>query len=385
MISGTSFDAIDVAAARFHRDGETLWLEPLGALDVSYPPELRDAVAGVLPPKPTTIEQVCRIDTAIGHAFADAAARGIAELAGGRADLVVSHGQTVYHWVSQGRALGTLQLGQPAWIAERTGAPVLSDVRSSDIARGGQGAPLVSVLDSLLLTPQTTPRAALNLGGIANMTVIRPGGALVGYDLGPANALIDAAMSTLVGEPYDRDGATGATGTVHDKLLAALLAEPYYAEPAPKSTGKELFHWTYLAERLDRLGAPLAPADVVATVTELTARVVASECNRHGITEVVASGGGTRNPVLMGRLAALLDGHATVRTIDELGLPSDAKEAYAFALIGYLTWHGLSGAMTAVTGASTAAVLGSLTPGASALQLPAPATEPPRRLRIGQP
>lgn len=383
MISGTSYDAMDVAAADFAADGDNLWLRPLGALEIPYPHDLRQQIADILPPRSTSVGEVCRLATALGQAFADAAARALDELASGRADLVVSHGQTVFHWVDGGRALGTLQLGEPAWIAEQTGLPVLSGLRARDIARGGQGAPLVPAFDRLLLAPAAAPRAALNIGGIANVTIVHPDGTLLGYDIGPGNALIDAATVALAGMPCDVDGRLARSGHVVPDLLEALLREPYYAMPPPRSTGKELFCWDYLRRYVERLTDPPSAADLVATVTELTARVIAAESVRHGLAELVCSGGGTRNPVLMERLATLGAGRWRVKTIDEYGVPSAAKEAYAFALLGYLSWHGLPGSVPAATGARTAAVLGSLTPGAMPLRLPEPLTTPPRRLVIG--
>ncbi len=379
LMSGTSYDAIDVAAAEFRTDGDTLELRPLGALSVEFPPQVRLAVAAALPPAATSIEAVCQLDTELAHRFADAAVRALAELCDGHADLVVSHGQTVFHWVRDGLALGTLQLGQPAFIAAATGLPVVSDLRAADIAAGGQGAPLVPAFDALLLAPEegsAVRRAGLNLGGIANITVLADG-TVLGYDTGPANALIDEACRRYFGQPYDAAGAHAAAGTVLSDLLDALLAEPYYAASAPKSTGKELFHGGYL----DRLlaGRDDAPDDVVATLTELTARTVATELRRHRIVEVVAAGGGVRNPVLTHRIGDLAD--CQIATMDEYGIPADAKEAYAFALLGWLSWHGLPGALASVTGARRPAVLGSLTPGSGPLQLPAPAAAP-RRLRV---
>ncbi|GIL26607.1 anhydro-N-acetylmuramic acid kinase [Actinocatenispora comari] len=385
LMSGTSYDAIDLAAAEFERAGDTLLLRPLGALGVGYDEDLRAAIGAILPPAPTTVEAVCRLTTRLGHAYAAAARRAVTELCGGRADLVCSHGQTVYHWVEQGRALGTLQLGEPAWLAAATGLPVVSDVRSADLAAGGQGAPLVPMFDALLLTPDAggPRRAALNLGGIANITVLpdagrsaASGAGVLGYDTGPANALIDVACERFFGEPYDAAGHHAAAGTVLPELLAALLAEPYYAAPAPKSTGKELFHPGYLDGFLtgDERGE-----DVVATLTELTARTVADQLRAHRIAEVVAAGGGLRNPVLTDRIAALAG--CRLVSIDAYGIDPDAKEAYAFALLGWLTWHGLPGALPSVTGADRPAVLGSITPGTAALRLPPPA-EMPARLRL---
>ncbi len=388
MISGTSYDGIDVAAADLSLDGGEVVLSPLGALQMSYDDEVRDLIAQVLPPATVPLAEVCRLDTLLGQAFAAAAQRGIAELASGTADLIVSHGQTVFHWVEDGRALGTLQLGQPAWIAERTGTPVVSDLRARDIALGGQGAPLVSVLDVLLLPPSGVPRAALNLGGIANLTLIRPDGRVVAYDLGPANALVDLASRRYFDETYDVDGRHAAAGHVHEGLLASLLAEPYYVQPPPKSTGKELFHAGYLDRHLAGFDA-LAPTDVLATLTELTARVVARECRTHEIGELIVSGGGVQNAWLMRRITDLTaagSGPSTeptaVRTIDAYGLPSDSKEAYAFALLGFLTSQGLPATVPACTGATAPAVLGSLTPGAGPLVVPPPAPVFPTRLRI---
>ncbi len=251
VMSGTSYDAIDVAAADLELRDDTVVLRPLGARSVPYADDVRARIAAGMPPAQTNYEQVCRLDTELGQVFADAAALGVSELCGGRADLVVSHGQTLYHWVDDGgRAQGTLQLGQPAWIAERTGLPVVADLRSRDVARGGNGAPLVSMFDVLLLGGTGGPRAALNLGGIANLTVVGGSAEPLAYDVGPANALIDAATSELCGEPFDAGGRRAARGHVHEALLAALLDEPYYAAPAPKSTGKELFHWDYVRDRL---------------------------------------------------------------------------------------------------------------------------------------
>ncbi|MFG2055112.1 anhydro-N-acetylmuramic acid kinase [Micromonospora sp. NPDC048930] len=390
LMSGTSYDGVDVVAAGFTRDGETLRLRPLGHRSLDYDDGLRAEIGALLPPAATTIAAVCRLDNRLGEVFAEAAAVGV-ELAGGAADAVVSPGQTVFHWVEAGRARGTLQLGAPARVAARVGVPVLHDLRSADVAAGGQGAPLVPAFDALLLDPATAspgvrgsagtgPRAALNLGGIANLTVVAPGAPVLGYDVGPANALLDAAARRFLDRPCDLDGARAASGRVHPGLLALLLAESYYAAPPPKSTGKELFHAGYLDGKLAALGEPLAADDVLATLTELTARTVADACHRHGVTEVVAAGGGVRNPTLRARLAALGEGRWRLRTTDELGVPAQAKEAYAFALLGWLSWHGLPGAIPSVTGATRAAVLGSWTPAGPA-RAAAPPT-PPRRLVI---
>jgi anhydro-N-acetylmuramic acid kinase len=382
IMSGTSYDAIDVAAADLELQDDVVSLHPRGSVTVSFSEELRESIGSALPPARTSYEEVCRLDNELGQVFAAAAARGLDELCDGRADLVVSHGQTMYHWVDDdGTARGTLQLGQPAWIAERTGLPVVSDLRSRDVARGGHGAPLVSMFDVLLLAGRPGRGGALNLGGIANLTVVDAEEPPFAFDIGPANALIDAATLHLCGEPYDAGGEHAARGRVHEGLLKSLLAEPYYEKPAPKSTGKELFHWAYLQDRLGQ-NEPVAADDVVATVTELTARLVAEELRRHRVDEVFASGGGVHNPWLMQRIGAVAPDGCRLATIDELGVSPDDKEAYAFTLLGFLTVNGLPGTVPSCTGATGPSVLGTITPGASPLRLPEPSPQMPTRLVV---
>ena len=371
LISGTSFDAIEAAAVDFELAGEVLEARLVATSSRPYESQLRSRIAAALPPARTTLAEVCELDTLIGQAFAEAAAT--LEL-DSPAELVCSHGQTVFHWVKGTRALGTLQLGQPAWIAERLGVPVVSDVRIGDIAVGGQGAPLASVLDVLLLGDSDRPCAALNLGGIANVTVIRPGEEPFAYDTGPANALLDLAMARDgAGETFDRDGARARRGSVDAALLERLLSEPYYRLEPPKTTGKELFHAEYLAD----VRLPLD--DLLATLVALTVETLARELERWGVERVVASGGGARNPAIMEGLRMRLPG-VDVSMFDELGVPAESKEAVVFALIGFLTAHGLSGAIPSCTGAARAAVLGTITPGAAPLVLPKPVAVAPRRL-----
>ncbi len=383
LMSGTSMDGIDAAVADLELYGDVLRLTPLGHETSPYPAELAAALRRALPPQGTTMDAVCRLDTAVGQEFAAAAERARTRHSG--ADLIVAHGQTVFHWVDAcGRVAGTLQIGRPAWIAERTGLPVISDLRSADVAAGGQGAPLVSLFDVLLLGRDGgVSRAALNLGGIANLTVISPDAAPVAYDAGPANALLDAAVVAMTGgdEAFDRGGARAAQGRVDEALLALLLDDFFLAQPPPKTTGKERYHHGFTEEALDYLGRDVDGVDLLATLTAHAAEVAAAECRRHDVKEVVASGGGTDHPVLMKALGERL-APARLRRIDDFGIPSSAKEAYAFAVLGFLTWHGLPGNVPACTGARRAAVLGSITPGASALSLPLPARTPPSRLEV---
>ncbi|KUO05761.1 anhydro-N-acetylmuramic acid kinase [Streptomyces caeruleatus] len=376
LMSGTSCDAIDAAAADLSLVGDSLVLRPLGLVSEAYDKVLREALGAALPPGTTSMAQVCLLDTRIGQVFAAAAARADRELCERRAELVASHGQTVYHWAEDGKVYGTLQLGQPAWIAEATGLPVVADFRPRDIAAGGQGAPLVSLVDLLWLRGRPGTPVALNIGGIANLTA--PDG--TAFDTGPGCALIDAAARGFSGGrlAYDVDGALAGRGTVHEPLLRRLLEEPYYALPAPKTTGRELFHLGRLRDALAGFGT-LTAEDVVATLTVLTARTVADAVRAAGATEVIVSGGGTRNPVLMTMLGQCLPG-VSLRTSDELGLPAAAKEAYAFAVLGFLTVHALPGSVPSATGARQARVLGSITPGRNGLRLPPPAENRPVRL-----
>ena len=383
LSSGTSVDGIDVAAADLELTGDTVVLTPLGHLEVPFAPELRTAVLDALPPAPTTLDAVARIDTGLGRAFATAALRGIDDLAGGRADLVASHGQTLFHWVEGDRVHGTLQLGQPAWIAEATGLPVVSDLRARDVAAGGHGAPLASVLDVLLLGDRAAraggPVAALNLGGIANVTVVGPAGATTAFDTGPANALLDAAVRAATGEHRDTDGLRAARGTVDEHALARLQAEPYYGLRPPRSTGKELFDTGYVDRVLG--GRAIALDDLLATLVELTATTVADALRPHGVREVLVSGGGARNPAMVAALERHL-APARLVPISRTGLPGDRKEALLFALLGFLTWHGVPSTVPSCTGARAPTIAGRISPGAHPLCLPGPA-EPPARLRVG--
>jgi anhydro-N-acetylmuramic acid kinase len=382
MISGTSYDAIDAAVADLSLDGDTVWLRPRGLHSGEIPDAIRARIAASLPPGETTIEEVCRLDTELGQLFGQVAVDAIGALAPGGADLVVSHGQTFFHWVQDDRCLGTLQLAAPAWIAEATRTMVVSDLRSRDVVRGGHGAPLASTLDALLLLDaENVARGSLNLGGISNITIRDGTGAIVAYDIGPASALMDAAVTELTDgrERMDTGGARAARGTVDVGALERLLDEDYYRLSAPKSTGKELFTATYVRDRLGD-GAPEGD-DLLATLTELTARLVADAVDAHRLSELVVAGGGVRNPTLMARIEALTLG-TTIRGLEEFGLPAQAKEAYMFALLGYLSVHGLEGTIASATGARRGSILGSLTPGERPITLPPPAPAPARRLRI---
>ena len=388
LMTGTSADALDVVLAEFVHDcsdaeDTALGVRILAEREVEFDRQLRLDILRLLEPADVPLSLVSSVDARLGRFSAEALAQVCAET-GVDADLVVSHGQTVRHDITDGVVTSTLQLGQPAWIAERIGVPVLSDVRARDVAAGGQGAPLVGILDSLLLGRVEAPTALLNLGGIANITVLTPGDAPIAFDTGPANALIDILARRITGgeQGFDRDGGLATQGRVDDDLLSQLLADPYYRLPAPKSTGKELFHTDYLDSFLSTR-PHLGELDAIATLTALTARTVAEAIRSHGVTTVIASGGGTRNPVLMSSLGAELGADVTLTTTDDaFGLPEGSKEALLMALLGWLSWNGLAGTAQSLTGAAHPSIAGRLTPGSKALKLPEPLWERPRQLTI---
>jgi anhydro-N-acetylmuramic acid kinase len=322
---------------------------------------------------------VCALDQQIGQTIAEAVAATTERLAR-PADLVVSPGQTVFHDVRGDRCRGTLQLGQPAWIAERTGLPVLSDLRARDVAAGGHGAPLMGIFDELWLAGPGAPRATLNLGGIANVTVVRESGPVIAWDTGPGNCLIDvaAARATHGTRWCDLDGELARAGTGDADLLAVLLDHPYFSTEPPTSTGRETFSAELLEGALARVAHPVAGPDLVATVTELTAVTVARALAAYDVSEVVVSGGGVHNPALLDALERRL-GQVRLVVSDERGLSADGKEVVMWALLGFLSWHGMPGTNGA-TGAPPR-VLGRITPGAGPLRLPDPGPAV-RRLRV---
>jgi anhydro-N-acetylmuramic acid kinase len=383
-MSGTSVDGIDVACADLALDGGVLICRYRGMTSTTFDPGLRVRIVAALPPGLPGAGELCELHAELGHAYASAFAVAGDDLAEGAADLAVLHGQTFYHWVDDtGRALGTLQLGSSSAVAERLGVPVISDLRSRDIAAGGQGAPMVPLFDALLLADRPGPGAAVNLGGIANLTVVDGGEVVTAYDIGPAGALMDpaAALASDGSRDYDADGAMAARGQVSARLLERLKADSYYRLPPPRSTGREHFNAAYLTAMLAGLEPTPAGVDVVATVTRLLVDLLADASRERGLAELVLSGGGSKNATTVGWLRSGLPGVA-VRTTDELGVPAQAKEALAFAVLGYLTWNGLPGSVPAATGARHRSILGSSEPGSGPLVLPPPLDIAPSRLRL---
>jgi anhydro-N-acetylmuramic acid kinase len=382
MISGTSFDGIDAGCFDITVTDGVMSAKLIGFESYEYQDHVHEMIAKAMPPQMTDLETVCILDTYVGQEFARAAV-DLSKKLGITADLIVSHGQTVFHWIDQShKARGTLQIGEPTWIAEATGVTVLSNIRSRDVVVGGHGAPLVSILDQLLLGAHEEPVAALNLGGISNVTVTGKGLTPIAYDIGPANGLLDAAISayTKGASHYDEGGKIAAAGKVDATILAKLLQEPYYALAAPKSTGKELFHLPYIT---DHFGDVLTwkIEDVMATLLALTVETVALDVEKYKVSQLFVAGGGSANPVMMAALAARL-APCEVLTMSSLGVDPRQKEALAFAIMGYLSAHGQPGSIPSCTGAGKATILGSFTPGTGPLQIPAPLPAAPTRLVI---
>ncbi len=388
MISGTSADGIDVAIAditgRMGAPGEALSVRQRVFDTIPWPATERALIFDLFANRGTP-QAVCRANFALGATFARALTE-VAQVAGiplGEIDLIGSHGQTIWHDAEGERITSTLQIGEPAVIAAQTGITTVADFRVADVAAGGQGAPLVSIFDWLLLRPEDGLngvaggwRAAQNIGGIGNVTFLPPLGSdapPLAFDTGPGNVLIDwaAAFASDGALAYDQDGRLAAQGRVDEALLARWLDDPYLRQPPPKTTGRERYTAT-LAQALHGAAraASLGNADFAATVTALTAASIADAYARFApgpVAQVVVSGGGAHNPVLMAaiheRVAAQLRRPIEVCTIETLGIDGDAKEALTFALLAYLCVHGLPGNVPACTGAREEVVLGVVAPG----------------------
>jgi anhydro-N-acetylmuramic acid kinase len=380
LISGTSHDGIDACFVEFDLLEETLKARILGSGSTKYTSSLRSGILSSLPPGATSLESVCKLDTQIGQEFGQVAASMVAKY--GAVNLVSSHGQTMYHWIDDRRALGTLQLGQAAWIADAAEASVISDLRIQDIVRGGHGAPLVPALDLLALGGQRGRVASLNLGGIANVTVIEDGELVTAFDTGPASALIDAVVLKYALNPkgYDDRGRIAASGSVNQLLLNRLLADPYYSEPAPKSTGKELFHIRYLEGMSNELSIDISPVDLVSTVTELTAVTVANALRDYRVKTLFVAGGGVGNETLMGSIESKTELSAI--SFSAVGIDADYKEAFAIALIGYLSIHNLPSTFEVTTGTKSPPILGKITPGPAGYSVPEPLRSFPKSLVV---
>jgi anhydro-N-acetylmuramic acid kinase len=354
LISGTSVDGIDAALVRFSPAPQVLFgrTYPLPAALADEVLRLSQAEARI------TLDEAGRLDTRIGQAFAAVALQALADSGTAAADVTAigSHGQTLRH-DPRDDAPFTLQLGDANVIAERTGLTTVADFRRRDVAAGGHGAPLMPAFHAAVLRAEHEERAVLNLGGIANLTLMPRGGAVRGFDTGPANGLMDAWCLEHRGQPYDRDAAFAREGRVDEALLATLMADPWFALPPPKSTGRDQFQLQWLRARL----GGQSPADVQATLCELSASTVAEALQREqpACARLLACGGGAHNPLLMQRLAARLPGVAVASTAS-VGLDPDFVEAAGFAWLARETLAGRPGNLPAVTGAAGPRVLGAI-------------------------
>jgi anhydro-N-acetylmuramic acid kinase len=372
LMSGTSADAIDAALVEISGAGDEIAARLLACRETPLG-DLRDPVLRLAQGEGDA-ETLCRLDAALGEAFAEAAIATVAE-AGfeiGDLDAIGSHGQTIRHAPNPeerwGRTVSaTLQIGGAAVIARRTRVPTVSDFRSADVAEGGEGAPLTPMVDWLLLRHPEKRRAIQNLGGIANVTYLPaggPSGAVKAFDTGPGNMIIDALAAIASGGALDRDedGLIASAGVVCDPWLEDLLRDPFFSRRPPKSTGRELFGERY-SRRLWEEGRSkgLSPEEILATATALTAESIARAYRDFlpGADEVVLGGGGVRNPALVREIRNRLS-PLPARTHEEIGWNGDAKEAFAFAVLADRTLQGLPGNLPQVTGARRSVLLGSI-------------------------
>lgn len=362
LISGTSADGIDAALVRFDDDHAHARPTLLHGHTHAWHPELRARLVALgQQAQVLTLDDVGELDVRIGHAFAAAALATIRDAGVAPREVVAvgSHGQTLRHQ-PHGDAPFTLQLGDAHVIAERCGIPVVADFRRRDVAAGGHGAPLVPAFHAATLHDPGEDRAVLNLGGIANLTLLPAQGTVRGFDTGPANGLMDAWCQRHTGTAYDAGGALAARGRIDGALLARLLAEPWFAAPPPKSTGRDRFHLDWVEAAL---AGNEAPADVQATLLALTAHSVAEalHATQPRTRRVIACGGGVHNPQLMAALAQAMP-QAVIESSAGHGLDPDFVEAMAFAWLAREHLAGRPGNLPAVTGAAGPRVLGAFYP-----------------------
>ncbi len=372
VMSGTSVDGIDVAVVDIRGAGFEQQVRPLAFHTIPYPEAVRSAVLAISNAE-THTSRLSQLNFLLGELFGDAVVESCrrSNVALETVELIGSHGQTIYHQATptefHGRpTASTLQIGEPSLIAEKTGVPVVADFRPADMAAGGQGAPLVPYVDYLLYRDQQQGRVALNIGGIANVTAIPPAATperVIAFDTGPGNMIIDALVSQfsrgLLG--FDRDGRMASTGTVDEPLLEQLMGLWYLQQPPPKSAGREQFGQEFVA---DLLRHGLAAPDLVATLTAFTAASIADGITRFvaprmALDQLIVSGGGLRNPQIMRRLKSLLT-DVEFRRSNDFGIDGDAKEAIAFAVLAYETYHQRPANLPSATGARHPCILGKL-------------------------
>jgi anhydro-N-acetylmuramic acid kinase len=389
VMSGTSADGVDVAVCRIspaREKGGTPVVKLLGHVGVTYPKAVRAAVLGAMDAEAISVAELARLNWRLGEVYANAVEKARNSL-GVKIGLVGCHGQTVFHQGTEERYQGsalrvTWQMGEAAVIAQRLRVPVVSDFRPADVAAGGQGAPLVPMLDYCMFRSAKVSRVLLNLGGIGNLTAIPAGAGVDGvmaFDTGPGNMVIDACLRRLYDREFDRGGVVARTGNVLRGVVEKILKEGYFSALPPKSCGREQFGEAFVSRFIAMCrkagGREDRDEDVVATATALTAASVVDAYRRFvwghvgqaaplSPVEFVVAGGGAKNGALMGMLRDQLQPlKVNVRMMEELGVPAQAKEAVAFALLAWLNWNGLVGNVPAATGARRAVVLGKVSRG----------------------
>jgi anhydro-N-acetylmuramic acid kinase len=378
VMSGTSADGINVALVKLSARGRgrpryTL----LAHEEYPFPAPVRRVILAMMNAELARVADLARLNFLLGELYAEAVAK-TARKHRSKLDLVGCHGQTLYHQGTAERFLGrklavTWQTGEGAVIAARLGVPVVADFRPADMAAGGKGAPLVPFLDYLIYRDQHVGRIAQNIGGIANLTAIPPGSSLqdlIAFDTGPGNMVMDALMEKFFGKRFDRDGKVAASGQVLDAVVAKLIRTPFFRQKPPRTAGREEFGREYVAGFL-QLCHGASKSDVVATATAVTARSIADAVRRFVIpkfrsrqgreNQMIVSGGGAKNPTLIAMLRnELTPLEISLHFSDEFGLPAEAKEAVAFALLAHETWHRRPSNVPAATGAKRAAILGKI-------------------------
>jgi anhydro-N-acetylmuramic acid kinase len=373
LMSGTSADGIDAVLLRVSGSGTRTSFKQLAFISCPYSPKLRDMILRNSSANSSSVEEISRLNFLLGEFFADAAAR-VTKRAGYRLsdiNLIGSHGQTIHHlpnmWKFAGKRIrATLQIGDPAVIAKRTGVTTVGDFRVGDIALGGQGAPLVPYVDYLLFRSKAGSRGLLNIGGIANITILPKNCGvedIQAFDTGPGNMVIDALTRRFYQQPYDKSGKFAMWGKVSRSLLRRLGEHPFVRRKPPKSTGREEFG-ERLVSRVLRQGRLLSEPDLLATVTEFTAYSVYQNYKRFveketRLDELVVSGGGAHNKAIIAGLRRYFS-PVQVGTIEDYGISSDAKEAICFALLANETIAGNPGNVPNVTGASKSTILGKI-------------------------
>ena len=361
LMSGTSCDSIDAGLCDVFPD---LSCKLISGINYEYPEHIKSKIFQIFSGD-ATIKDICQINFAIGQCFSDACKVLISEF--GKPDFISSHGQTIYHYPFDERIdnislKSTLQIGESAVIAENTGCDVISNFREADIAAGGQGAPLVCFADEKWFHNKNI--AIQNIGGMSNVTVVSDSCETFGFDTGPGNVLIDYCMQKFFNKPYDRDGKIGFSGKICDSFLDCLMQDEYYYKNPPKTTGREYFTKQYIENALKF--APQNPEDIIATLTALTAKTIASAYERFvypnvGINEVVVGGGGAYNPFLMKLLRTYIPKHIELKKHEDYGISSNFKEVMAFAVLGYCTYYNIPNNLPSCTGAKHRVVLGKIT------------------------